>query len=191
VIRGIVLAAGASSRMGSPKALLCVSGQSFVARVLHAFRDGGVSDAVVVVRPGAVKIADEIARAGYGRAIENRDPDRGQLSSLVSGLDAIDDAQLDAAVVTLVDIPLLSASTVARLLARASESSAPILRAAHGGRHGHPVVFTRVVFDALRAADPRVGAKAVMRAYPVEDVEVDDPGILRDIDTPEDYEHLR
>ena len=69
-------------------------------------------------------------------------------------------------------------------------SASPILRAVHGGRHGHPVIFKREVFEALRAADPAVGAKAVMRAIGVEDIEVDDPGILQDVDTPEDYTSL-
>jgi molybdenum cofactor cytidylyltransferase len=66
-------------------------------------------------------------------------------------------------------------------------SSAPIVRAVHGGRHGHPVIFKRRVFDALRAADPSVGAKEVVRSAGIEDVEVDDPGVLTDVDTPGDY----
>jgi molybdenum cofactor cytidylyltransferase len=79
---------------------------------------------------------------------------------------------------------------VAELLARAAASPAPILRATHEGRHGHPVVFRRAVFAALRAADPAAGAKPVVRALAVEDVEVDDPGVLRDVDTPQDYDRL-
>jgi molybdenum cofactor cytidylyltransferase len=190
VIPAILLAAGASSRMGRPKALLEVGGQTFVRRILDTLRQAGVPEAVVVVRSGMTAVAAEVLTAGFGRVVENPDPDRGQLSSLVVGLDAVDRPDVAAALVTLVDVPLVRSSTVAELLARAAASPAPILRATHEGRHGHPVVFRRVVFAALRAADPAAGAKPVVRALAVEDVEVDDPGVLRDVDTPQDYDRL-
>lgn len=186
----VLLAAGASSRMGRPKALLEVGGRTFVRRILETLRDGGVGDTVVVVRAGAGAVAREIDAAGFGRPIENPDPDRGQLSSLIVGLDAVERPGVPGALVTLVDVPLVRPSTVAALLDRAAGSAASILRAAHGGRHGHPVIFSRAVFAALRAADPAIGAKAVVRAFDVEDVEVDDPGVLRDVDTPQEYEGL-
>lgn len=189
VIPAIVLAAGASSRMGQPKALLPTAGRSFVRRILETLREGGVTDAVVVVRPEADAVAREVVAAG-GRAIVNPDPDRGQLSSLISGLDAVDGPRIVAALVTLVDVPLVSASSVAALLARAPVSRAPIVRATFGARHGHPVIFRREVFDAIRRADPSAGAKAVLRAYPIEDVDLDDPGVAQDVDTPDDYRRV-
>jgi molybdenum cofactor cytidylyltransferase len=108
----------------------------------------------------------------------------------MAGLDAVDVPGVDSVLVTLVDVPLIQASTVRALVARAATSSAPVLRATFRGGHGHPVVFKREVFAALRAADPSAGAKAVLRAVPVEDVEVDDPFVVRDVDTPEEYERL-
>lgn len=188
--RGIVLAAGASTRMGRPKALLPAGGSTFVRTILTALRDGGVADAVVVVRPGRDDVIAEVEAVRYGRAVTNPGADAGQLSSLLTGLDAIDEDGLDAALVTLVDVPLVSAATIRLLLARAAVSRAAIVRAVHGGRHGHPVIFKRQVFAALRAADPAVGAKEVVRAARVEDVEVDDPGVLVDVDTPLDYARL-
>lgn len=190
MIPAILLAAGASSRMGRPKALLDLDGRTFVRCILDTLRQGGAADAVVVVRPGAAGVAEEVSAAGFGRVVENTNPDRGQLSSLIAGLDAVDAPGVTAVLVTLVDVPLVRPSTVTALLARTLVSSAPILRAAHRGRHGHPVVFRRDVFAALRTADPAVGAKAVVRAFEVEDVEVDDPGVVRDVDTPLDYERL-
>ena len=186
----IVLAAGASSRIGRPKALLETGGRTFVRRILDTLRDAGVADAVVVVRPGADDVVREIASARFGRAIVNADPTRGQLSSLVTGLDAIDEPRVVAALVTLVDVPLVSAATVAALLERARRSDAPIVRAAYGPRHGHPVIFRRDLFDALRRADPEAGAKAVLRAHAIEDVDAGDPGVVQDVDTPDDYRRV-
>src|SRR4051812_28614451 len=102
MIAAIVLAAGASRRMGTPKALLDAGGQTFIRRVLHAIRDGGVADAVVVVRPGAGEVVAEVRASGFARTIENPDPDRGQLSSLLVGLDAVDRPGVTGVLMTLV-----------------------------------------------------------------------------------------
>jgi CTP:molybdopterin cytidylyltransferase MocA len=190
VIPAILMAAGASLRMGRPKALLRVGDRSFVRHILETLQRGGIHEAVVVVRPGQDAVIAEVAASGFGRAVLNPLADQGQLSSLIAGLDAIEGPGVDAALVTLVDVPLVAASTIRLLLARAAASAAPILRAVHQGRHGHPVIFKRQVFDALRRADPAAGAKAVVRASLVEDVEVDDPGVTQDIDTPADYARI-
>lgn len=186
MIPGIVLAAGASSRMGRPKALLPAGGQSFVAGLIRTLQGAALHPVIVVIRPGAEEIAAEVRRSGATPAV-NPSPDQGQLSSLLVGLDAVEALAPGAVLVTLVDVPAIRSATVSALLARLAGSSAAILRATYRGRHGHPVVFRRSVFDALRRADPAAGAKAVLRAYPVEDVAVEDPGVVDDIDTPEDY----
>lgn len=185
MIPGLILAAGASSRMGRPKALLDASGRTFVARLVETLHYGGVRPVAVVIRPGTRDLALEIVRAG-ATPVVNRAADDGQLSSLLTGLAAVADVA-PAVLVTLVDAPAIRPTSIAALLAREPASPASILRATYRGRHGHPVVFRRRVFDALRQADPTVGAKAVLRAHAVEDVEVDDPGVVDDIDTPEDY----
>jgi len=190
VIPAIVLAAGASARMGRPKALLDAGGQTFIRRILLTLRDAGVADCIVVVRPGDDAVAREVGAADYGRVVENPDPERGQLSSLVAGLDAVDRGGIEAVLMTLVDVPLIAPATIAILLARAASSPAPIVRAVHAGRHGHPVIFKRAVFAALRHADPAQGAKAVLRANAVDDVEVPDAGVAQDFDTPGDYAAL-
>lgn len=190
VIPAIVLAAGASSRMGRPKAMLTSGGRTFVRCILDTLREARVGGVIVVVRPGADEVIHEISQAGFGRAVLNDDPARGQLSSLLAGLDAIDGPQVAGVLVTLVDVPLVTAATIGSLLARARETPAPIVRATYRGRHGHPVVFKRELFDALRRADPAAGAKSVIRACAVDDVDVDDAGVVEDVDTPDDYRRV-
>ena len=190
MIPAIVLAAGASTRMGTPKALLRAGDRTFVRRILDTLRDGGIATAVVVVRPGDVSVAEEIAAGGFGRTVTNARAELGQLTSLVAGLDAVEAPGVEAILVTLVDVPLIAPATVRALCARAATSPAPIVRAVHRGRHGHPVIFKRALFDALRRADPAVGAKEVVRTSTIDDVEVDDGGVVEDVDTPEDYRRL-
>jgi molybdenum cofactor cytidylyltransferase len=88
-----------------------------------------------------------------------------------------------------VDQPLVSAATVRLVLEAWRRTRAPIVRPAREGRHGHPVLFDRALFDALRRADPSAGARGVVRAHAdrAVDVPVDDDGAFADIDTPEDY----
>lgn len=186
MIPGIVLAAGASSRMGRPKPLLQAGGRTFVAGLVRTLLGAGVHPVVVVIRPGADEIASEILASG-ATPVVNPAPEQGQLSSLLAGLDAVQGLEPVAVLVTLVDVPAIRPDTITALLGRLSGSPAAILRATYRGRHGHPVVFRRSVFDPLRRADPTAGAKAVLRTHPVEDVRVEDPGVVDDIDTPEDY----
>src|SRR3954470_2366993 len=186
----ILLAAGASTRMGRPKGLLNTGGKTFMRKVLEDLRDGGASSAAVVIRPGQPEIAAEVSRVGFGPAVENPRRDEGQLSSLLVGLEAVDRPDVDGVLVTLVDVPTIGAASVRALLERARASTSPVLRAVHGGRHGHPVLFKRELFDALRDADPALGAKDVLRRVTVEDVEVTEPGVVMDIDTPADYARL-
>lgn len=193
MIPAIVLAAGRSSRLGRPKALLRAHADTFLGTILTTLRDGGVPDAVVVVREGDEPLATEVARfAPFARAVVNPNADAGQLSSLVVGINAIDRPAVRGAMVTLVDVPLFSAATVRTLLERAVASRAAVLRPSSGDRHGHPVVFMRAAFDAIRHADPAVGAKDVLRrlADRVENIAVEDRGVFEDVDTVEDYRRL-
>jgi molybdenum cofactor cytidylyltransferase len=203
MISGIVLAAGASSRMGQAKAALPLghTGETVVARVVRTLLNGGVPDVVVVAGAHIDAVRAAMPRhESRARVIEHLGWEQGQLSSLLAGLDAIDGPLLEAAVVTLVDVPLVQPATVAEVIAAWRRTRAPIVRPADtstavgagGPRHGHPVIFDRTIFADLRAADPQTGAKAVFAIYRdrILNVEVRDAGAFQDIDTPEDYQKL-
>ena len=178
-------------RMGRSKALLPFppTNRTFVAQIAATLLAGGVADALVIGRPDDDALRAEVeGLAAPVRFVGNPRADAGgQLSSVIAGLNAADRPGARAILVTPVDLPFITAETVAALLAAFSAGRAPIVRATHAGRHGHPVVFGRAVFDALRHADPALGAKAVLRAHPVLDLEVSDAAVLNDIDTREDY----
>jgi molybdenum cofactor cytidylyltransferase len=117
----------------------------------------------------------------------------GQLSSLLAGLNAIDGPDVRAMLMTLVDVPAASPSTIRRVIDRYVETEAPVVRPVRGDEHGHPVLIDRRLFAALRKADPAEGAKPIVRAYASElgNVAVDDEGAFFDVDTPDDYARLR
>ena len=195
MIRAIVLAAGASSRMGQAKAALTLgqTGETLVARVIRALLNGGAPGVVVV----AGAHVDAVRRAmpahePRARMIEHQGWKQGQLSSLLAGLAAIEDPLLEGALVTLVDVPLVQPATVAAVIAEWRRARAPIVRPARGDQHGHPVMFDASVFQDLRDADPNVGAKAVFAKHRprIVNVEVEDPGAFIDLDTPEEYKKV-
>ena len=194
MIPGIVLAGGKSSRMGRPKALLPIGAptDTFFDRITRTLLEAGLDDVIVVVGADSAAIRAGVQPRSGVRIIDNPDYEQGQLTSLLAGLRAIDVARSTAALVTLIDVPLVSAATVRTLLAAQREHEAPVVRPVSRGRHGHPVIFGRTLFAELERADPARGAKPVVRGHAAEMIEVpiQDEGAFTDIDTPEDYERL-
>jgi CTP:molybdopterin cytidylyltransferase MocA len=197
VLSAVILAAGDSTRMGSPKAaLLTPDGATFVGRVVTTLRDAGVDDLVIVTGRHHDAVVESIARdhrSTTPRMVRNPDPSRGPLSSLLTGMEIVVTPQTDAMLMTLVDVPLVRVSTVTAVIDAWRRTRAPIVRPAIGDRHGHPVIFDRVLFDELRRAPLDAGAKSVVRAHEHEivNVPVDDEDCVRDVDTPSDYERLK
>lgn len=196
MIPAIVLAAGKSTRMGRSKAMLPLDGDTFLTRIVRTFADAGVEDVVVVVGHNADDIVASFETvedvATRARFVDNPDYEQGQLSSLLAGLRVVDRPGVVAVLMTLVDVPLVSAATVRAVVERYRTTRAHVVRPVRGNQHGHPVLIDRSLFDALRHADPSTGAKPIIRAHvsAVGDVLVDDPGAFADADTPEDYEGM-
>jgi molybdenum cofactor cytidylyltransferase len=196
MLAALILAAGASTRMGSAKPLLSDrEGRPFVVRLARTFAAAALSEIVVVTAAEHDAVAAALL-AGVPslpvRVVRNPDPSRGQLSSLWTGLDAVATLSPEAVLVAPVDVPLIDPTTITQVIDGWRRTHAPVVRPASGERHGHPVLFDRLLFHELRAAPLDVGARAVVRAHAADilNVPVEDEGCLVDIDTPDDYERL-
>ena len=148
---------------------------------------------MVVVGHHAREIAESFsASALRARFVVNANYDRGQLSSIVAGLAVVDRPGVVAALVTLVDVPLVSADTVRAVIDCYRRTHAPVVRPTSGTRHGHPLLIDRSLFAELRTAEPDAGAKPVVRAHAsaAGDIPIADEGAFTDIDTEEEYRKL-
>jgi len=189
VIAGIILAAGASRRMGTPKALLDYRGETFLARLMRVL--GAVCDPVIVaVGQHQAEIRAQVTGVQF---VVNPDPERGQLSSLQTALAALP-ADAEGFVFTPVDSPAVAPETVAKLGAtfqsRAPETLLVIPR--YQGRKGHPVFAARSIADELLALPPTAQAREVIRGHADRTLFVDvvDAGVLTDVDDPAAYREL-
>jgi molybdenum cofactor cytidylyltransferase len=165
-----------------------------VLHVTQTLRDAGVGPVAVVTGEHHDLIAAALTTAGVAVLYNPRHPE-GQLGSLLHGLRwAFARTAGDWVLSTLVDVPRVQGATVRALLEAPLTGAVRAVRPVHDDRHGHPVIWHRDVLPLLDAADPAQGARVVMRALAsqgtVRDVEVDDAGVLVDLDTPGDYEAM-
>ena len=179
---------------GRPKGLLRLDDRDvFVTRIVRTFNEAGIRDVVVVVGHEAAAVQHAVESSGLdARSVLNPDYERGQLSSMLTAISAVDHAGIDGLLLSLVDAPLFAAATVRALVDRFAATGAPVVRAVRGTEHGHPVLIGRALFDSIRGADPTIGAKPIIRgnASAIGDVLVTDDGAFVDIDTPDDYARL-
>lgn len=191
MIDGIILAAGASSRMGRPKALLEVDGTTFLERAVHLLRDAGCRYVVAVVDDD--EWIERLADVSGAAVVVNDQADSEQIDSLRLGIANLPEGA-DGVLVLPVDFPRVASRTVATLIGEFERRPAPILNPAYRGQNGHPVIFAREVVPELLHPGLPDGARSVIHAHAeaTRAVEVDDPGILADVDTPADYDtHVR
>ncbi|MCD2190619.1 nucleotidyltransferase family protein [Actinomycetospora soli] len=185
-VAGLLLAAGAGRRMGTPKALVELDGEPLVARALRALRDGGCTPRVVVVGAAADEAAAAARAADPDAVVVTADAwARGMGESLRAGVAAVP-AGADAVLVLLVDTPGIGPDALARVAAAATRDG--IVRGAYGGRPGHPVAFGRDHLAAVAAAaHDDVGARGYLAGRDdVAAVEVGDVATRHDVDTPAD-----
>jgi molybdenum cofactor cytidylyltransferase len=194
MIAAVVLSAGESSRMGWPKALLPIDGQTFIERIVAALKQAKLGKIIVILGHNAPELLKRIAHLPVETLI-NADYKRGQLSSLQLAVRYLQ-ADLDCSgiLVHLVDHPYLNPVLVEEMIRRFDERKSKIIVPKFPGKRGHPVIFSRELFPELLSAPIDEGAKAVVSAHRAETLEIDteEEGIAVDIDTPELYEqHVR
>ena len=187
-VGALILAAGRSSRMGDAHKLLSLwHGKPLVAHVADAIAEAALPPPVVVLGHRAAEV-----RAALGdRAavfVEAADFADGLSASLRSGLAAVP-GDWQAVLVCLGDMPRIGADTLAALAATSTGVDG-IAVPTFDGRRGNPVVWGRAHFAALAALTGDTGGRRLLDALPVASVAVDDPGILADIDTPDDLAAL-
>lgn len=197
MIAAIILAAGESRRMGSPKARLPYPEQdgsesTFLGHLLRVFASSRAEPVVVVLGHDAEALTRDF-RFGDARPIINRSYKAGMLTSIQAGVRALDDSGVDGALVLPVDHPDVRPELVDTLIHRFEETKRPIVLPVHHGRRGHPVLFSRAVFSELLSAPEAVGARRVVWDHQEDllEVEVSDAGVTVDIDTPADYRAFR
>ena len=192
-VAGVVLAAGASERMGRSKALLDFRGLPFVVRILEALEALDVKTRLVVLGPDAPRIRPSLA-AHDCVIVELPDLEGGEIVSFRGALAALGPLRPSAILAWPVDLPHVRVATIERLLERYRVAPTAAVVPSFAERRGHPVLWDRALFEEL-AGSPvatRHGARAVLLAHEAElaTVPVDDPAVIDDLNTPEDYERL-
>ncbi|HEY2105106.1 MAG TPA: nucleotidyltransferase family protein [Candidatus Binataceae bacterium] len=187
-IEGLLLAAGESRRMGYPKPLLRLGDESFLSRSAHSML-AVLPRLIIVLGAHAERIRRVIPIDSRIAVVENPRWQAGKLSSLKAGIGAIG-AQTDGVMVHLADHPLVQRSTFERVITEFMTGQGAIVIARYAGKRGHPVIFARSMMVELLDAPEDEGARAVVNRNPsrVVYVDLDDPGVNLDLDTPADLE---
>ena len=190
---GVILAAGASSRMGRDKALLPWRDGTFLSAAIRALQPA--TELVIVVAGANAASLSPIADADAAFLTVNSNPQQGQFSSLQVGLQDVLNRGRDAAIVTLVDRPPAEVETIEQIKAAFLSSDEQVWAVVpeFGGKHGHPIVIGREMIGAFLRAPALNTARDVEHAHQknIRYLPVNDPLIVANVDTPEDFEKLR
>ena len=188
-VAAIILAAGASTRMGQPKLLLTHQGVPLVRRAVEAAVGGGCTDVVVVLGANHEQYRPQL-QGTPARLLHNPEFSQGMSSSIRIGIEALaEDTQ--AAIIMLADQPFIDRGVIERLIHTYVMSKARIVACEYGGVRGAPVLFDRALFLELLLLEGDQGARQVMTIYPRNVTTIEIPAdAARDIDTPEDARRL-
>ena len=190
---GVILAAGASSRMGRDKALLPWRDGTFLSAAIRALQPA--TELVIVVAGVNAPVLHPIVDAQAAFLVVNPNPQLGQFSSLQIGLREVLNRGRDAAIVTLVDRPPAEVETIEHLKAvfLSSDEQTWAVVPEYQSKHGHPFVIGREMIEAFLRAPVHSSAREVEHANQahIRYLPVSDPLVVANVDTPEDFEKLR
>ena len=194
-LAALILAAGESERMGRPKPLLEIAGETFLERILRTLGQLDGLDgrfAVLGHQASAVRRGCDMQGA---MAFTFRGYRQGMLASIRAGARQVVRSMpdLEALLLVLVDQPMVEAETYAALLNAFQPDHDDVVLATYGGEHGHPIVLARPFLDRLLAEETTatlaefIDQHATRRRY----LDCDDPGVVQNVNTPEAYEALK
>ena len=188
----VVTAAGSAERFGGKKLLAPVDGEPLLDHTIRSLLEGGVTEVIVVVGTAARRELERDVNAmndSRVRPVENPDPSRGMFSSIQVGVAT---ANGDALVVLPGDMPYVRPETVRAVIAKYRERPA-IVSPRYKGKRGHPVVMPLSLRDEIATTAPTANLHEVIKHHQDErvDLDVDDAGVVRDVDTPADLERAR
>ena len=187
MLAAVILSGGESRRMGSPKALLPFRGKTFLEHLLATARNPQISPVLVVLGPHAEQIRKEVA-LDPANVVLNQDWQLGQLSSIQAAVRHLAPREgVDGMMLFLVDHPFISSGLVEKLAREFYRTRKPVVLPTFHGRRGHPVIFSRAIFDELLAAPLDQGARVVVWNHAAEVLEVptEEEGIVLNLNDPE------
>jgi molybdenum cofactor cytidylyltransferase len=193
-VSAVILAAGASTRMGQTKQLLPLGGTTVLAQTIDNVRSAGLVEIVLVLGASAEAIRRQLPQSLLEglKVVVNQAYRQGMASSLRQGLSALD-PQTGAALIILGDQPFVRPQTLHQIMAGYHRSGAQIVIPSYQGKRGNPVLLSRSVFPEVMALEGDTGCRAIFSNHlnAILKVEVEDPGILLDIDNQHDYDRLK
>ena len=183
-------AAGASRRMGRPKLFLPYQGGTIVGSLVASLRAAGVERIVLVIAPGDEELRAWAEASGLIVAV-NPEPERGMLSTIQEGLAALGPVS-ETLLISPADLPAVRPETIAEVVRRREEAGAPLALPVWRGRHGHPLAIAPELIPEIAGLDPAIGLRQLRDRHAAATlwIDVDDPGAVQDVDTPQDYEAL-
>jgi molybdenum cofactor cytidylyltransferase len=186
----VILAAGDSTRMGYPKALLPLGDEIFLTRILRVLREAGLARPRLILGRDAERIEARIGDYPVDICV-NPNPDRGQLSSIQLGISGLSE-KFEAAMLWPVDQPAVSLELTRSLSEFFVTTDHRIVVPFRGGKRGHPAIFHRTLFHEFMDAPLEKGAKGIISRYESETcfLQTDESAAFTDIDTPSDYQTL-
>jgi molybdenum cofactor cytidylyltransferase len=189
-IAGIILAAGESSRLGTPKQLLLWRGEPLIKHVVRLAIKSQLKPVIVVTGYQWLEIG--MALNGLGKIIiaGNADWSKGQSTSIRYGISFLD-KDVDACVFFMSDQPHIPLRLVKKITKKYIHDRATIVAPRVGEKRGNPVLFDRITFKELKKLEGNEGGRKLFDQYHVEYVEWKDASILIDVDTMDDYQQLK
>jgi molybdenum cofactor cytidylyltransferase len=187
MLAAVILSGGASSRMGSPKALLPYQGRPFLEHLLAVVRNPKIAARRVVLGAHAEAITKAIP-LDRSEIVIHQEWERGQLSSIRAGLRSLP-AGTDGMLLCLIDHPLISVTLVDGLIDQFYATRAPIVLPVFEGKRGHPVIFSSALYGELQKAPDKVGARSVVWAHAKEvgEFQTLEEGCVLNLNDPETF----